>query len=173
MKIYLITYVASDGFFDGTESMPIVGADPKQVIDKAYGLYVSDWKEGRAALEDENAEMLSLEEFAAVMESGFGTNSKVRDNYVMTQFRDSHTQFEPMAVDIGYNIIDRNSFIASKLWSREDVLSVLNERGYEGTEAEIDAVINTDYLKALDECTDRDWSIINDAITEATRTGTI
>lgn len=173
MKIYLITYVASDGFFDGSEAMPIVGTDPKQVIDKAYELYVSDWTEGRDALDDEDAEMLSLEEFAAVMESGFRMGSKVKDNYVLTQFCDSHTQFEPVAVDVGHNIIDRDSFIASKLWSREDVLSVLNERGYEGTEAEIDAVINTDYLKALDECTDRDWSIINDAITEATRTGTI
>ena len=54
MKIYLINYVASDGFYDGSEAMPIVGTDPDQVIEKAYDLYVSDWTEGQAALDDEN-----------------------------------------------------------------------------------------------------------------------
>lgn len=70
-------------------------------------------------------------------------------------------------------IINRRDYIATKLWSREDVKTELIERGYAGTEDEVDAVINTGCLRSLGNCTDGDWAIIDTAIWEATKTGNI
>lgn len=74
---------------------------------------------------------------------------------------------------LGYDLIDRSVFLATKLWSREDIIEPLTIRGFEATEEAIDAVINTGYLNALNDCTDGDWEIIESAITEASRRGYI
>ena len=64
-------------------------------------------------------------------------------------------------------IVVLSEYLAWKLWSREDILWRLHELGYEGTEDEIDAVVNTGELKYLDDCNDNDWYLIDDAIQQA------
>lgn len=84
--------------------------------------------------------------------------------------------YEPCCVWVTYRDFDeicRSDYIATKLWSREDVESTLIEEGYEGTKQEIDEVINTGYLKALGDCTDSDWDIIKYAIRDAAARGNI
>lgn len=71
------------------------------------------------------------------------------------------------------DILFRSDYIATVLWSREDVEDALLENGFKGTAEEIDAVINTGYLRALEDCTDGDWYVIDDAIREAERRGEI
>ena len=65
--------------------------------------------------------------------------------------------------------LSRDEYVAAKLWTRADVMAVLKDRGYKGTDEQIDAVINTGMLKGLNDCTDGDWEIIEMAITEAER----
>ena len=63
----------------------------------------------------------------------------------------------------------KDEYVAAKLWTRADVMAVLKDRGYKGTDEQIDAVINTGMLKSLGDCTEQDWEIIELAVTEAER----
>ncbi len=65
------------------------------------------------------------------------------------------------------DIIRRSDYIATTLWTREDIVKRLAEKGYSGTDEEVDAVLNTGYLKNLGDCTDSDWWMIDDAINAA------
>ena len=67
----------------------------------------------------------------------------------------------------------REQYVAAKLWEREDIYHMLTENNYEGTDNEIDAVINTHMLDALEDCTDTDWEIIENAISYAEKCGNI
>lgn len=66
-----------------------------------------------------------------------------------------------------HQILENAGYIASKLWSEEDLASQLVEDGYTASEENIAAVMNTGYLKALGECTDSDWQVISGAISAA------
>ena len=66
-----------------------------------------------------------------------------------------------------YDVLLRSDYIATTLWSRHDIALRLEELGYQGTEKEVDAVLETGYLKNLGDCTDGDWQMIDDAINEA------
>lgn len=57
--------------------------------------------------------------------------------------------------------------IAMKIWSVEDVEACLKEDGYESSEDNVNKVLNTHMLDALEDCTDWDWEIIHQAIDEA------
>ena len=67
----------------------------------------------------------------------------------------------------GEDILFRDDYIATTLWSEEDIRGRLMEKGYRGTQDEVDAVLNTGYLKNLGDCTDGDWQMIDDAIDQA------
>ena len=64
------------------------------------------------------------------------------------------------------DIIDRNDYIATKLWSEEDVRVPLDDRGISYTDETVAAIINTGILKGLGDCTDNDWAIVDYAIDE-------
>lgn len=66
-----------------------------------------------------------------------------------------------------YNIFYGGDYIARKLWTEEDVRTELIVHGYEGTQDEIDAVVNTGELDLLNDCTDYDWWCIDYAIETA------
>lgn len=58
--------------------------------------------------------------------------------------------------------------IAAKVWTTDDVKDTLQSEGYEGTEEEVGRVIDaSNLLSLLDDCTDQDWEIINQAIEAA------
>lgn len=58
--------------------------------------------------------------------------------------------------------------IAVKVWTRDDIRDTLQTEGYEGTEGEVNRVIDfSDTLSLLDDCTDQDWEIIRQAIEAA------
>lgn len=64
--------------------------------------------------------------------------------------------------------LDRNALVLlERYYSGEDIRGRLMERGYRGTQDEVDAVLNTGYLKNLGDCTDGDWQVIDDAIDQA------
>ena len=67
-------------------------------------------------------------------------------------------------VGSAYDYINRNDYLATKLWSEEDIASTLFAEGYPASEANLSRVINSGMLKYLEECTDGDWQIIKDAI---------
>ena len=62
------------------------------------------------------------------------------------------------------DLINRDDYIASKLWSKQDIINQMNEMGIEVTEDNVADVINSGLLKGLNECSDQDWGIISDAI---------
>lgn len=62
------------------------------------------------------------------------------------------------------NFINKNDYIAMNLWTREDIESMLRGMAYPATEENIDAVVNSGDLNALNDCTDNDWEIITLAI---------
>ncbi|MCD8083000.1 MAG: hypothetical protein LUE86_05725 [Clostridiales bacterium] len=70
----------------------------------------------------------------------------------------------PIAVDIPNS---SSPYIAMKRWLSDDVAGCLKEWGYEGTEEEVNRVVGTGGLRALNDCTDEDWEIIHNAMSEA------
>ena len=62
------------------------------------------------------------------------------------------------------DLLNRDDYIATKLWSKEDIEAALEEKGYPVTEDNVNAVINSGMLKTLGDCTDGDWEIIYQAI---------
>ena len=174
MKNYLINWVVSDGFYDGSETVTFFGSDSGEVIADAYEHYaIQAENAANSGNLDPDCEIISKEEFEATMLAGFSQGLKNEGNFALLQLYDSHQQFEPLCIDLGPAVIDRSSYIASKLWSREDVLGMLQTNGYEGTEDEIDAVISTGCLDELNDCTEQDWEIIGHAIYVANKRGDI
>lgn len=70
-----------------------------------------------------------------------------------------------------WDILLRSDYIATKLWSEEDIADCLEEQGHPPTQENINAVLNTGYTKALNDCSDGDWMIIANAIYEAEKRG--
>lgn len=66
--------------------------------------------------------------------------------------------------DCRLDLLNRDDYIAMKIWSRNDIASCLEEKGYPVTEENIDRVIDSGELKGLDFCSDGDWEIIYQAI---------
>lgn len=71
------------------------------------------------------------------------------------------------------DIICRNETIASKIWLEEDIADKLEEMGFEPSQHNIGEVINSGYLKRLNDCTDEDWMIIEYAIDFANDCGNL
>ena len=65
------------------------------------------------------------------------------------------------------NLLNRSDFIATTLWTEEDIRKRLIENGYAGSDEEVSMVLNTGLLKNLGDCTDSDWQMIDDAINAA------
>lgn len=61
-----------------------------------------------------------------------------------------------------YDILNRHDYIATKLWTEEDVKSCLVDRGYDPSDENVALVAND--LKGLGDCTDGEWEIIYGAI---------
>lgn len=81
------------------------------------------------------------------------------NNYRMIDGKITHIDEDRITIDT-----DR---IAMKIWSVEDVEACLKEEGYEPSEENVNKVLNTHMLDALEDCTDWDWEIIHQAIDEA------
>ncbi len=64
-------------------------------------------------------------------------------------------------------IVLDTQYIAMKLWQVDDIKSSLEEMGYKPNEWNVDSVINTHELDALNDCTDYDWEVISQAINDA------
>lgn len=65
------------------------------------------------------------------------------------------------------HVFDENTYVATKLWSSDDVKGVLLEMGYKPSDKNVAAVLATNELRKLEGCTDEDWKIIRNAIKEA------
>lgn len=63
-----------------------------------------------------------------------------------------------------YDILNRHDYIATKLWSEEDVKSCLVDRGYLPINENVALVAND--LGSLGDCTDDEWEVIYGAIRE-------
>lgn len=58
--------------------------------------------------------------------------------------------------------------VAVKVWTLDDIRDTLQTEGYEGTEGEVNRVLDaSNTLSLLDDCTDQDWGIIRQAIEAA------
>lgn len=66
--------------------------------------------------------------------------------------------------DITHRYLEKAGFLAWKLWSREDIESVLASDGYAVTDENVDEVINTGMLKGLEDIDDGEWEVIHYAI---------
>lgn len=63
--------------------------------------------------------------------------------------------------------------IATKKWYKSDIVLELRNRGYAGTEEEVEAVCASDQIKYLELKTNEEWSVIDDAIYELESEGKI
>ena len=61
-------------------------------------------------------------------------------------------------------LLENAGYIGWVLWSRGDVAKKLIENGYKDTPENIDAVLNSGYLKHLSDCTEDGWETISTAI---------
>lgn len=58
--------------------------------------------------------------------------------------------------------------VAAKVWTLDDIREALRSEGYEGSEGEVNRVIDfSNTLSLLEDCTDQDWEIIHQAIEAA------
>ncbi len=62
------------------------------------------------------------------------------------------------------DLLNRDDYIATVLWSKADIETALEEKGYPVTEDNVNAVINSGMLKCLGDCTDGDWEVIYQTI---------
>lgn len=69
------------------------------------------------------------------------------------------------------DVLNRKEYIAGTLWSEDDIADRLDESGYDSTDENIAAVletmVNSGALKRLNECLNEHWNIIDNAINQA------
>lgn len=63
-----------------------------------------------------------------------------------------------------FDIVDRRDYYAMKIWSDEDLKKCLIEDGFSNNDENVECLINSGMLSALEDCTDQDWQIIHDTI---------
>ena len=64
------------------------------------------------------------------------------------------------------DVLFRQDYFASKLWSRDDIEQRLKDLGYDYSKDDVDDVIDSGgKWNGLAECTDSDWCCIDDEIT--------
>lgn len=172
MKIYGLTIISSDGDLrterngktEFTESSTKLSADKKSLIDyakvemrKFFDAYDFEFGE-HGELEDLNGN--SIKNFEATLDT-------CEDKDICIQGpSDSHITFEFFEQDLGDNIINRDDYLAVKVWDEDDIRSELTESGFEGTDEQVSAVINDSNgeLRRLSAPTGDDWDIIDTAI---------
>lgn len=64
-----------------------------------------------------------------------------------------------------HSLLESSGYFAFKLWTDEDIKSMLENDGYALSDNNVSLVLNTGYLRSLSECTDSDWDMIRYAIT--------
>lgn len=68
----------------------------------------------------------------------------------------------------GYNLLDRNDYVAAKLWCEEDIADELKRRGFKGTDEQIKEVLNKRLtLDRLEYADENDWFLIGLACEKA------
>lgn len=63
------------------------------------------------------------------------------------------------------NLIDKTDYIACTVWSKDDIRCELDEKGYEASDENVQAVIDSGLLH-LDDCFEEQWDNIDYAIRE-------
>lgn len=72
---------------------------------------------------------------------------------------------EGLAEDITQSdILIRSDYVATVLWSRDDIASTLIDKGYKDSDENIEQVIGSGELGPLGDCDDEDWNVINNAV---------
>lgn len=66
------------------------------------------------------------------------------------------------SVDISNYLAEK--YVAVKLWSKEDIATILEKEGYEGNPENIQKIIDSGELKSLEDCTDSEWNVIYDVV---------
>ena len=71
--------------------------------------------------------------------------------------------------EFSWNLIDQNDYLACKLWGKDDIIAELWDRGYKGTDEEVEKVISGggETLDRLNITTDEDWAIVGAACRDA------
>ena len=62
------------------------------------------------------------------------------------------------------NLINLNYYFSAKLFCDEDIISVLEEEGYDGCDSNVKMVLAAGSFDSLMDCTDDDWNTIRYAI---------
>ena len=170
MKIYGLTIISSDGDLrterngktEFTESFTKLSVDKESLVDYAKGemrkfFDAYDFEFGEhGELEDMNGN--SVKNFEITLDT-------CEDKDICIQGpSDSHITFEFFEQDLGDNIINRDDYLAVKVWDEDDIRSELTESGFEGTDEQVSAVINNRELRRLSAPTGDDWDIIDTAI---------
>ncbi len=165
MKIYGFTIVGSDGDIlvstetgkaDWQESKTELFTSREECINRAQKLAETVFTEQEFEDDiDENER--GLEEFLE--------DAKNFENFCI-QDSCRHYTFEFFVKEM-VDVINRNDFIATKLWSREDIKERLAYKHYRDTDENVDKIVATGYLKGLGERAANDWDIIDAAIYEA------
>ena len=63
-----------------------------------------------------------------------------------------------------YDVILQSDYIATHLWTKEDVANVLRDNDLPNTAKNVQAVVDTGLLKYLEECTEDEWEVIRNAV---------
>lgn len=87
-------------------------------------------------------------------------NTKLRPE-IIKEMKDNFLK-DFNSVDISNYLAEK--YVAVKLWSKEDIATILEKEGYEGNSENIQKVIDSGELKNLEDCTDSEWNVIYDVV---------
>lgn len=112
---------------------------------------------------DANENCFTISENGEETEGWFMSNRTMREKIMIAVAK--YLGYRPSEV-LGFfdNFINKNDYIAMKLWTKEDIESMLRTMNYPVTDENISSVIKSGYIDALNDCTDNDWEIIENAI---------
>lgn len=66
------------------------------------------------------------------------------------------------------NLLDRDDYVAAKLWCKEDIADELRRRGFKGTDEQVKEVLNKKrILDCLEDADENDWYLIGLACEKA------
>ena len=78
----------------------------------------------------------------------------------------SYVSSDELVHELHRRIGDGDKYIAMKIWQKEDIENVLEQRDDTG-DVTVQDVLNTGKLNVLNDCTDQEWQIIADAVDAA------
>ena len=138
-------------------------------VDEAYLLIVSDekWEEVSVKELEIRVSQMAMEIVCGTQIPEFLTAGLLRELIGNRNIPQLSALVEGLDDSAYISVINKEQFVATKLWTKEDVEQVIEENGFEATDDFYKLVIENLDISVLEECRDEEWNAIKDAVKAA------